>query len=75
MLITEAYKNDILGVLQCYDRVNINATAGTFGYSDGMTNFFYSNGFKIFDFHNVFTPITENIIKNAEKIANDNDLN
>ncbi len=67
MLITEAYKNDILGVLQCYDRVNINATAGTFGYSDGMTNFFYSNGFKIFDFHNIFTPVTENIIKNAEK--------
>lgn len=74
MLITDAYKNDILGVLQCYDRVNINATAGTFGYSDGMTNFFYSNGFKIFDFHNVFTPVTENIIKNAEKIAADNNI-
>lgn len=74
MLITETYKEDILGVLQCYDRVNINATAGTFGYADGMTNFFYSNNFKIFDFHNIFTPVTENLIKNAEKIAIENNL-
>ena len=74
MLITEAYKDDIVGILQCYDRVNINATAGTFGYSAGMTNFFYSNGFRIFDFHKVFAPVTENIIKNAEQIAVDNNL-
>ena len=74
MLITEAYKKDIEGILQCYDRININATAGTFGYSDGMTHFFYSNGFKIFDFHNVFTPVTKNIIKNAEQIASNNNL-
>lgn len=74
MLITEAYKEDILGNLFCYDRVNINATAGTFGYADGMTQFFYANKFKIFDFHNVFTPVTENIIKNAEKIAAENNL-
>jgi hypothetical protein len=74
MLLTETYKEDIIGVLQCYDRININATAGAFGYSEGMTTFFYSNGFKIFDFHNVFTPVTENIIKNAEKIAVDNNI-
>jgi hypothetical protein len=74
VLITETYKENIEGILQCYDRVNINATAGTFGYSDGMTQFFYLNGFKIFDFHNVFTPVTENIVKNAEQIASDNNL-
>ncbi|HAO52058.1 TPA: MarR family transcriptional regulator [Candidatus Magasanikbacteria bacterium] len=74
MLITEAYKEDIWGSLFCYDRVNINATAGTFGYADGMTQFFYANKFKIFDFHNVFTPVTEKIIKNAEKIEAENNL-
>lgn len=74
MLITDSYKDNISGVLQCYDRLNINATAGTFGYAEGMTNFFYSNSFKIFDFHDVFTRVTENIIKNAEKIATDNNL-
>jgi DNA-binding MarR family transcriptional regulator len=74
MLITDSYKDSISGVLECFDRLNINATAGTFGYAEGMTNFFYTNNFKIFDFHNIFTPITENIIKNAEKIASDNNL-
>lgn len=45
----------ILGNIFCYDRININVTAGTFGYADGMTSFFYANGFKIFDFHNPLT--------------------
>lgn len=74
MLITEAYKEDILGNLFCYDRVNINATAGTFGYADGMTRFFYANNFMIFDFVKVFAPITDKIIKNAQKIAKENNL-
>jgi hypothetical protein len=60
VLITDFYKDNIIGVLECFDRLNINATAGTFGYAEGMTNFFYTNNFKIFDFHNIFTPITEN---------------
>jgi hypothetical protein len=74
VLITEAYREDILGNLFCYDRVNINATAGTFGYADGMTKFFYANNFMIFDFVKIFTPVTDNIIKNAQKIAKENNL-
>lgn len=74
MLINEVHKDKILGSIFCYDRININATAGTFGYADGMTSFFYANGFKIFDFHKIFEPVTNDIVKNAEKIANDNNL-
>jgi len=74
MLITKVYKNDILGNLMCYDRVNINVTAGTFGYAGGMTQFFYVNGFRIFDFHNIFLPVTAKIIENAENIASENNL-
>jgi hypothetical protein len=74
MLITDTYKNDILGCLYCYDRVNINATAGTFGYVDGMTQFFYANNFRIFSFSDVFAPVTKNIIENAEKISTENNL-
>jgi hypothetical protein len=74
MLITETHKNDILGTLYCYDRVIIKGTAGTFGYADGMTTFFNIHKYKIFDFANIFTPITEQIKLNAEKIAKDNGI-
>ena len=74
MLITETYKDKILGCLHCYDRVNINATAGTFGYADGMTQFFYANKFRIFSFNDIFDPVTKNIIDNAEKIAAESNL-
>lgn len=74
MLITESYKEDILGTLFCYDRININGTAGTFGYADGMRQFFYSNNFRIFDFDKIFTPVTETIVENAKKLASENNL-
>jgi hypothetical protein len=54
--------------------VLINATAGTFGYPDGMTVFFNQKGYRIFDFANVFTPVTERIKKNAERLAGENGL-
>ena len=72
MLITEKHEKDILGTLSCYDRVIINATPGKFGYSGGMTHFFYQNELKIFDFHKVFEPVTEAIRENAERIASEN---
>lgn len=74
MLITETYREDILGNLFCYDRVNINATAGTFGYADGMKRFFYVNNFMIFDFVKIFAPVTDKIIKNAKNIEKENNL-
>lgn len=74
MLLTEKYEADILGVLYCYDRLLINGVAGTFGYADGMTTFFNVNKYKIFDFAKIFTPVTEKIKENAEKIADKNSL-
>jgi len=74
MLITETHKEDIKGILYCYDRVIINATMGTFGYADGMRVFFNTQGHRIFDFANVFTPVTEQIKENAEKLAKENEL-
>jgi hypothetical protein len=69
MLITEKYTSDIQGILSCYDRIIVNATAGKFGYAGGMTAFFYEKGYRIFDFAKTFTPLTETIKANAEKIA------
>lgn len=74
MLITETHNEDILGTLYCYDRVIVKGTAGMFGYADGMTSFFYINKYKIFDFANVFTPVTEQIKKNAEMVAKEHNV-
>ena len=74
MLITEKYAEHILGTLSCYDRIVIFATPGNFGHSVGMTNFFYQQELKIFDFHNVFEPVTIAIKENAEKVAKENGL-
>jgi len=74
MLITEKYEKEILGELSCYDRLIINATPGKLGYGVGMTQFFYERGFRIFDFAEVFKPVTEGIKENAERIAKENGL-
>ena len=74
MLLTAKYSTEIHGVLSCYDRIIVNATAGTFGYAGGMTSFFYGKELRIFDFHNVFTPITEEIKTNAQRIADENGI-
>ena len=74
MLITEKYSEQIDGVISCYDRVNVKCVAGKFGYADGMAMFFYLIFMKIFDFVNVFKPVTEKIKENAEKIATDNGI-
>ena len=74
MLITEKYAASIYGTLSCYDRVIVNGTVGKFGYAEGMTSFFYEKGFRIFDFAKIFTPLTEEIKANAEKIALENGI-
>jgi hypothetical protein len=74
MLITERYTDDIYGTISCYDRIIIKGTAGTFGYAGGMTSFFYQTENKIFDFANIFTPITEQIKSNIEEIAKVNGI-
>ena len=74
MIITEAHKEKISGVLNCYDRINIKCTAGTFGYADGMGIFFNIINRRCFDFHKVFEPITKEIVANAERIAVENNM-
>jgi hypothetical protein len=74
MLLTEKYKTNISGILGCYDRVIIKGTPGNLGYADGMTAFFYSHGYKIFDFHKIFTPLTNSIKENLEKLAKAHDI-
>ena len=69
MLLTERYSSQISGVLGCYDRIIIRGTPGSLGYAEGITTFFYARHYKIFDFHEVFKPITAGIKMNLEKLA------
>jgi hypothetical protein len=68
-LITERYENEISGVIGCYDRVIIRGTPGLFAYANGMTSFFYAHNYKIFDFANIFKPVTDSIISNIKSMA------
>jgi hypothetical protein len=74
MLITETHRDEIKGVLHCYDRVLISVIAGTFGFPDGMGMFFSTHNYRVFDFANVFKPVTEGIKRNAERIAAENGI-
>jgi len=73
-MITETYADIIDGIINCYDRINIKCTPGSFGYPDGMAMFFSQISSRCFDFHKVFTPVTEAIKKNAERIATENGM-
>ena len=74
MLVTTTHREEIIGALYCYDRVLLSAVAGTFGFPDGMAMFFNRREYRIFDFAKIFTPVTERIKANAEKLATENGL-
>ena len=73
-MITETYKDQILGVLSCYDRIIIQGTLPGWCFDSGMTSFLYSQGIRIFDFPQFAQPLREEIRENAEKIAKENDI-
>ena len=72
--LTSRYKSQIAGVIGCYDRIIIRGTPGNLGYKDGMTSFFYGMNYKIFDFANIFKPMTEALKSNLEKMATENNI-
>jgi hypothetical protein len=74
MLLTTTHQKEIIGEIYCYDRVLINATVSTFGFPDGMAMFFNTHKYRIFDFAKIFTPVSDQIKENAEKIAAENGL-
>ena len=71
-MLTERYKLDITGTIGCFDRIIIRGTPGQFSYADGMTSFFYAHGLKIFDYANIFRPVTDTAMHTItpENIAN-----
>jgi hypothetical protein len=69
-LLTERYKDDLLGVLSCFDRVVITGTLPGACYAKGMTSYLYSKNIKIFDYAKEFADPMRNMIReNALTIA------
>jgi hypothetical protein len=72
-LITEQYKEQIRGVLSCYDRVVLRGTIPSWCFAEGMTSFLYAQKIQIFDYADkMANPFREEIRANAERIAAEN---
>jgi hypothetical protein len=74
MLLSERYSKQIAGVYSCYDRVVIQGTLPVFCYADGMTSYLRANNIRIFDYSRFAEPLRNELRENAEKIAEENNL-
>ena len=74
MLITERYKEQIAGVLSCFDRVLLQGTLPGWCFDKGMTAFLYEQKIRIFDYPQFAQALRETIRENAERIAKDHGI-
>jgi len=72
MLLTEQYKDQIAGILSCYDRIIAHGTVPGWCFAQGMTSFLYANKIKIFDYPQFANSLREELRENAERLAKEN---
>ncbi len=60
-MLTERYRDRLLGVLSCYDRIVVTGTLPGVCYAGGMTSFLYARGIRIFDYAQFAQPLRERI--------------
>jgi hypothetical protein len=73
-LITEKYKDEIHGVLNCYDRVVISGNLQPLCYAQGMTKYLYTQNIRIFNYTQFTEPLRDLIRENAQTMAAENGL-
>jgi len=66
-MLTERYRERLLGVLSCYDRMVITGTLPGVCYAQGMTSFLYGRGIRIFDYARFAEPLRERIRARAQE--------
>ena len=66
-MLTERYRDRMVGVLSCYDRIVITGTLPGACYAGGMTSFLYSRGIRIFDYARFAEPLRERIRARAQQ--------
>lgn len=74
-LLTERYRDKIEGVLSCYDRIVITGTLPQLCYAQGMTGYMYANRIRIFDYPRFAEPFRDQLRRNTERLAKENDIN
>jgi hypothetical protein len=73
-LLTERHRNQIAGVLGCYDRIIIQGTIPGWCYAAGMTGFLYKHQIRMFDYPQWAQPMRDQLRANMERIAVDNGM-
>jgi hypothetical protein len=73
-MITEQYKEQIRGVLSCYDRIIISGTIPVWCFAEGMTSVLHSYNIRIFDYPEWAKSFKEEIRQNAERLATENGI-
>jgi hypothetical protein len=68
-LVTERLKDQIDGVLGCWDRVLIFGTLPKICYAEGMTSYLYAKQVRIFDYPRFAEPFRDRLRENAERLA------
>ena len=68
-LLTERHKDQILGVLGCWDRMLIFGTLPKICYAGGMTSYLYEGQIRIFDYPKFAEPFRNELRENAERLA------
>jgi len=71
-LLSEQYATDLDGVLSCYDRVVITGSLQPCCYAQGMTQYLYQHGIRIFDYPQFAEPLRDHLRENAEALAQAN---
>jgi hypothetical protein len=74
MLLTKRYKEQIAGVISCYDRLIIQGTLPGWCFAGGMTSFLNANKIRIFDYPQFANALREEIRSHADAIARENNL-
>ena len=73
-LITDTHAKHISGIISCFDRIVIQGTLPVFGHAEGMTSYLKAKGIRIFDYPKFAQPLRDAIIDNAQRIADDNNI-
>ena len=73
--LIERYKDDLQGVLSCFDRIVITGTLPGACYAKGMTSYLYSQHIKIFDYAKELAEPTRILLHdNAHKLADEHGI-
>lgn len=73
-LLSDKYRDQLDGVLNCYDRIILIGSLHPFCYAKGMTHYLYEHHIRIFDYAKFAEPLRDQICQNAERLAQEHGL-